>query len=117
MARQPSIASTSGCFLDRRGAARGRNCGPDCTIDRLEKLRVTEEEIGSDCRPWLISRRYAWLLAAPALFLLVFFLWPLILVVVRSFVDPSLGLSNYSQILASPVHLQVLWNTVTTAAI
>jgi ABC-type spermidine/putrescine transport system permease subunit I len=78
---------------------------------------VTEEEIGSDCRPWLISRRYAWLLAAPALFLLVFFLWPLIRVVVRSFVDPSLGLSNYSQILASPVHLQVLWNTVTTAAI
>ena len=78
---------------------------------------MTEEEIRSDCRPWLMSRRYAWLLAAPALFLLVFFLWPLMRVVVRGFVDPSLGLTNYRQILASPVHLQVLWNTVTTAAI
>ena len=78
---------------------------------------MTEEEIRSDCRPWLMSRRYAWLLAAPALFLLVFFLWPLMRVVVRGFVDPSLGLSNYRQILASPVHLHVLWNTVTTAAV
>ena len=75
------------------------------------------EEIGSDCRPWLISRRYAWLLAAPALFLLVFFLWPLIRVVVRGFVDPSLGLTNYRQILDSPVYLKVFWNTVMTAAI
>jgi putative spermidine/putrescine transport system permease protein/mannopine transport system permease protein len=64
-----------------------------------------------------MSRRYAWLLTAPVLFLLVFFLWPLMRVVVRGFVDPSLGLTNYRQILASPVHLQVLWNTVTTAAI
>lgn len=78
---------------------------------------MTEGEIRSDYQPWLISRRYAWLLAAPALFLLVFFLWPLIRVVVRGFVDPSFGLTNYRQILASPVHLKVLWNTVTTAAI
>jgi ABC-type spermidine/putrescine transport system permease subunit I len=86
-------------------------------MDRLETLRVTEGEIASNCRPWLISRRYAWLLAAPAIFLLVFFLWPLTRVVVRGFIDPSLGLANYRQIVASSVHLQVLWNTVTTAAI
>jgi len=78
---------------------------------------VTEEETRADGRPWLMSRGYAWLLAAPALFLLVFFLWPLARVVVRGFVDPSLGLTNYRQIVASAVHIQVLWNTVTTAAI
>ena len=44
---------------------------------------MTEEETRADGRPWLMSRGYAWLLAAPALFLLVFFLWPLARVVVR----------------------------------
>src|SRR6476620_7521967 len=107
MARPPSTGSTSGCCPDRRGAARDRSCSLDCTIDCLETLRVTGEEIGPDCRPWLMSRRYARLLAAPVLFLLVFFLWPLVRVVVRGFVDPSVGLTNYRQILASPVHLQV----------
>lgn len=72
---------------------------------------------GQAGRPWQISRGYAWLLVPPAAFLLVFFLWPLVRVVVRGFVDPSVGLANYSQILSSSVHRTVLWNTIETAGI
>ncbi|MBL8703786.1 MAG: ABC transporter permease [Rhodospirillales bacterium] len=72
---------------------------------------------GEDKAGWQLSRRYNWLLIAPAFFLLVFFLWPLMRVVVRSFVDPAPGLANYQAILASPVYLRVLYNTVETAAV
>lgn len=66
---------------------------------------------------WQISRSYAWLLALPAVFLAVFFLWPLARVIARGFTDPSLGLDNYRQIANSPVFSKVLWNTVGTAAV
>lgn len=66
---------------------------------------------------WHISRSYARLLVLPALFLLVFFLWPLARVVSRGFTDPSLGFGNYLQIFASTVQLTVLRNTIETAAI
>lgn len=68
-------------------------------------------------QPWQISRSYAWLLAVPAAFLAVFFLWPLARVVVRGFVDPTLGLQNYQQVFSSGVHSTVLWNTLSTAGI
>ncbi|MGE8942410.1 ABC transporter permease [Leptospira interrogans] len=68
-------------------------------------------------QPWQISRGYAWLLALPALFLVIFFLWPLARVIVRGFTDPTIGFQNYSQILTSRVHSTVLWNTISTAGI
>jgi ABC-type spermidine/putrescine transport system permease subunit I len=80
-------------------------------------MRLAEQERIADSRPWQISRGYAGLLAVPALFLIAFFLWPLLRVVVRSFVDPQLGVANYAQVVSSSVYLQVLWNTVETAAI
>ena len=67
--------------------------------------------------PWQISRVYSRLLTLPALFLFIFFFWPLTRVVVRGFIDPNLGLSNYAEIFSSPVHLRVIWNTVETAAV
>ena len=66
-------------------------------------------------QPWQISRGYGWLLALPALFLLVFFIWPLLRVIIRGFTDPSLGFSNYQEIASSSVYLRVIWNTIETA--
>ncbi|MBM3597289.1 MAG: ABC transporter permease [Alphaproteobacteria bacterium] len=67
-------------------------------------------------RPWTISRGHAWLLAAPLVFLAIFFLWPLARVVVRGFVDPALGLGNYARIFGDGPYLRVIWNTIETAA-
>jgi ABC-type spermidine/putrescine transport system permease subunit I len=66
---------------------------------------------------WRISRRYAWLLLPPALFLAIFFLWPLARVVVRGFVDPAPGLSNYREIFGNQIYWRVIWNTIETSAI
>lgn len=78
---------------------------------------MRRRELGADKAGWRLSRRYNGLLVIPGLFLLVFFLWPLMRVVVRSFVDPAPGLVNYLAILESPVFLRVLYNTVETAAV
>jgi ABC-type spermidine/putrescine transport system permease subunit I len=67
--------------------------------------------------PWTTTRAYSWLVVPPALFLALFFGWPIIRVVARSFTDPSLGLQNYARILSSGLYLRVLLNTVETAAI
>jgi putative spermidine/putrescine transport system permease protein/mannopine transport system permease protein len=63
-----------------------------------------------------MSRGHGWLLALPLLFLAVFFMWPLLRVVVRSFVDPTLGLGNYARVFGDGPYLKVLGNTVETAA-
>ena len=78
---------------------------------------MAEAPLPPDARPWQISRGYAWLLAAPALVLLVFFAWPLARVVARGFTDPAPGLANYRQLLTSPVYLKVLWTTIETAGV
>ncbi|MFI5011806.1 MAG: ABC transporter permease [Hyphomicrobiales bacterium] len=67
--------------------------------------------------PWTIARAYGWLIVVPAVFVAVFFVWPVARVVVRGFTDPSLGLQNYARILSSGLYLRVLLNTVETAAI
>jgi len=67
--------------------------------------------------PWTTTRAYSWLVVPPALFLAVFFGWPIIRVVARSFTDPSLGLQNYARLLSSGLYVRVLLNTVETAAI
>jgi ABC-type spermidine/putrescine transport system permease subunit I len=66
---------------------------------------------------WTSARGYRWLLLPPALFLGVFFLWPLARVILRSVTDPALGLSNYMRIVSGGPYLQVLLNTVETAAL
>jgi putative spermidine/putrescine transport system permease protein/mannopine transport system permease protein len=66
---------------------------------------------------WTMSRGYARLLALPLLFLAVFFVWPLLRVIVRGFVDPSPGLANYIRVFGDGPYLKVLWNTIETAAV
>lgn len=65
---------------------------------------------------WSVTRLYRWLLAAPALFLAAFFVFPIIRVVLRSFTDPTLGLQNYERIITGGPYFQVLLATIQTAA-
>jgi putative spermidine/putrescine transport system permease protein len=67
-------------------------------------------------RPWTQARGYALLLIAPAAVLAIFFIWPLVQVVIRSVVEPEVGLSNYARIFATTTYLRVIANTMTLAA-
>jgi ABC-type spermidine/putrescine transport system permease subunit I len=67
-------------------------------------------------RPWTPARGYALLLIAPAVVLAVFFIWPLIQVVIRSIVEPEIGLRNYVRIFGTATYLRVIANTMTLAA-
>jgi ABC-type spermidine/putrescine transport system permease subunit I len=66
---------------------------------------------------WSLERDYRWLLFLPALLLAMFFLWPIARVAIRSFTDPTLSLSNYVRIFTSGFYLQVIVNTVQSAAV
>ena len=50
-------------------------------------------------RPWMLGRGYASLLIPPGLYLAVFFVWPLLRVVLRSVLEPQIGLQNYAKVL------------------
>ncbi len=63
-----------------------------------------------------MKREYRRMIIPPALFLLVFFLWPIVRVVARSITDPAGDLSNYVRIFTSGVYLQVMANTLESAA-
>lgn len=60
---------------------------------------------------WTLSRGYLVILAPPCLFLLLFFVWPLLTVVARGFLEPEPGLGNYIKILNSQAHINVLLYT------
>src|SRR5215470_11032008 len=62
-------------------------------------------------RAWRPTHGYVAVLAVPAIFLGIFFVWPLIRVVLRSFVEPRLGLGNYERVLFTGPFVRVLVNT------
>jgi ABC-type spermidine/putrescine transport system permease subunit I len=64
-----------------------------------------------------MTRDYRRMILLPALFLLVFFVWPILHVVVRSVTDPAGDLSNYVRIFTSGVYLKVMANTIESAAV
>ncbi len=68
-------------------------------------------------RPWVLGRGYALLLLPPSLYLAVFFAWPLLRVVLRSVLEPRIGLQNYAKVLFSGPYLQILLYTLEIAAI
>lgn len=68
-------------------------------------------------RPWVLGRGYALLLIVPAAYLTVFFLWPLPRVVLRSFLEPRLGLENYAKVLFTGPFLHILLYTLDVAGI
>jgi putative spermidine/putrescine transport system permease protein/mannopine transport system permease protein len=57
------------------------------------------------------------LLLLPGAFLAVFFLWPLLRVVLRSVLEPQPGFANYSKVLLSGPFVQILLYTLEVAAI
>lgn len=61
---------------------------------------------------------WPWLLLTPlAVYLAVFFLVPLIDVVILSFTEPRLSLANYEKILTGTLYQRVFFNTFVTAAL
>lgn len=61
---------------------------------------------------------WPWLLLTPlAVYLAVFFLAPLIGVVILSFTEPRLSLANYEKILTGALYQRVFFNTFVTAAL
>jgi ABC-type spermidine/putrescine transport system permease subunit I len=68
-------------------------------------------------RPWTLARGYNALLLPPALFLAIFFLWPLARVVARSLTEPALSWQNYARVFGDGPYLVVLWNTIETAMV
>lgn len=67
--------------------------------------------------PWTAAGIYRRLLVVPLGFLALFFIWPIALVVGRSFTDPAIGLGNYIQILSSSANVYVLVITIQTATV
>lgn len=61
------------------------------------------------------SRRMAWLVVPALIFLLLFFLYPLLLMLQRSISEPSWGLHNFVRIANSSTYLRVLLNTLRMA--
>jgi putative spermidine/putrescine transport system permease protein/mannopine transport system permease protein len=56
------------------------------------------------------------MIVPPAVFFLVFFIWPLARVVLRSVMEPTPGLANYEKVLFTGPYLKVLLFTLQTAA-
>ncbi|MER8387113.1 ABC transporter permease [Mesorhizobium sp. M1380] len=66
-------------------------------------------------KSWTLERGYR-LLSLPVLFFLVpAFVLPLLVVIFRSFSEPTVGLGNYAEILTSSAHIHILINTFRTA--
>src|SRR5262245_19236132 len=103
MAPRSSSASTSGCSDERLSGAR-----------RMAAIATTERPPASS-KPWTPARGYALLLIAPALVLAIFFIWPLVQVVVRSFIEPEIGFGNYARIFETSTYLRVIINTMMLA--
>jgi putative spermidine/putrescine transport system permease protein len=55
---------------------------------------------------------WAWLVVPAVLFLLLFFVYPLISILLRSVTTPELGLHNFARFFDSPVYTRVLLNTL-----
>ena len=68
-------------------------------------------------RPWTLGRGYLLLLPLPCGFLTLFFVWPLLRVVLRSVLEPRPGFTNYAKVLFSGPFLQILIYTLEIAAL
>lgn len=61
--------------------------------------------------------RWSLLLIPLLVFLAVVFIVPLVLVLTRSFTDPTAGLDNYREVLSNSLYVKVMVNTFTTALV
>ncbi|GAA1957155.1 ABC transporter permease [Amycolatopsis minnesotensis] len=65
----------------------------------------------------VLRSRASWLLFPAAAVLLVFFCYPLAVILLRSFSEPAFGLSNYVSVLGDEVQIRVVLRTLRTALI
>lgn len=63
------------------------------------------------------GRSYLVLVAAPCLYLTIFFVWPLLRVVLRSVLEPRPGFGNYARVLFTGPYLQILLYTLEVAVL
>ncbi|MBV9735704.1 MAG: ABC transporter permease [Acidisphaera sp.] len=73
--------------------------------------------IGRAAKPWTLGRGYLLLLPLPCGFLAVFFVWPLLRVVLRSVLDPRPNFSNYAKVLGAGPYAHILLYTIEIAAL
>ena len=70
---------------------------------------------GASRRAWNPATGYAVVLLLPCLFLLVFFVWPMVTVVARSFAEQSVWFEHYATVLERSSYLTVLLYTLQVA--
>ena len=70
---------------------------------------------GASRRAWNPATGYAVVLLLPCLFLLVFFVWPMVTVVARSFAEQSVWFEHYATVLDRSSYLKVLLYTLQVA--
>jgi ABC-type spermidine/putrescine transport system permease subunit I len=68
-------------------------------------------------KPWTLGRGYLLLLPLPCGFLAVFFVWPLLRVMLRSLLEPEPEFANYNKVLFAGPYLQILLYTLQIAAL
>ncbi len=68
-------------------------------------------------RAWSPARGYALMLVVPGLFLVLFFVVPLVWVALRSVLDPEPTMAHYVRVFTAGPYVRVLWNTIETAAV
>lgn len=73
--------------------------------------------VGTAPRRTLRAVAPAWLLLPATAMLLVFFVYPLMAIIWRSFTDPTVGLGNYTALLRDDVSLKILVRTLRTSLI
>lgn len=66
---------------------------------------------------WTATRSYRWLAWPPLIFAALFFVVPMATLLVRSVVDPAMGLGNYHRVFFTGPYVRVLWLTVETALV
>jgi putative spermidine/putrescine transport system permease protein/mannopine transport system permease protein len=66
---------------------------------------------------WTATRFHRWLVWPPVLFVALFFVVPMVTLLVRSVTDPSAGFGNYHRVFFTGPYVRVLWLTIETATV
>jgi putative spermidine/putrescine transport system permease protein/mannopine transport system permease protein len=84
----------------------GETADPMSTVEHREPKRR---------RYWNPRREFAWLMVPPAVFLAMFLLLPLMRVVIRSFAEPTLTMTNYARVFSDISYMRAFSYTLEVA--
>lgn len=68
-------------------------------------------------RQWAPEKFYVMMLVVPIVFFSIFFMWPIIQVVFRSFLEPSFGIGNYAKVFGEATFRYIFFMTFVIAAV